>query len=95
MPTEVINDHVDACSQANTLATLSSYVGKTKAGIEILSFPLSRHLTLESKDTLNLQAILVAPVIATLPLMDFLKVKPEMWAQVSKTKQGVCLYGKL
>ena len=58
MPMEVVNDDADDCSQANTLATLPSYVGKTEAGTEILSFPLSRHLTLGAKDMLNLQAIL-------------------------------------
>ena len=76
MPTEVVNNDVDDCSQANTLATLPSYVGKIEAGTKILSFPLSRHLTPEAKDTLNLQAILAASTTATLPLMDFLKVKP-------------------
>ena len=88
MPMEVVNNDADDCSQANTLATLPSYVGKTEAGTKILSFPLSRHLTPEAKDTLNLQAILAAPVTTMLPLMDFLKVKPEMWAQVSKMLQN-------
>ena len=88
MPADTTQDDVDDCSQANTLETLLSYIGKTEAGIEILSFPLSRHLTPEAKDTLNLQAILAAPVTATLPLMDFLRVKPEMWAQVSRFLQN-------
>ena len=88
MPTDVAQDDADDRSQANTLATLPSYIGKTEAGTKILSFPLSRHLTPEAKDTLNLQAILAAPVTATLPLMDFLKVKPEMWAQVSRMLQN-------
>ena len=70
-PREVISNDADDCSQANTLATLPSYIGKTEAGTEILSFPLSRHLTPKAKDMLNLQAILAAPVTATLPLMDF------------------------
>ena len=70
-PRDVISDDADNCSQANTLATLPSYIGKTEAGTKILSFSLSRHLTPEAKDTLNLQAILAALVTATLPLMDF------------------------
>src|SRR5271156_4088460 len=49
-----------------------------------MPFPSSGHITPAIKDTLNLQAILAAPVTTTLPLMDFLKVKPEMWAQVSR-----------
>ena len=44
MPTEVVNDDADDCSQANTLAILPSYVGKTEAGTKILYFPFSRHL---------------------------------------------------
>ena len=52
MPMEVVNDDADDCSQANTLATLPSYVGKIEAGTKILSFPLSIHLTPEAKDTL-------------------------------------------
>ena len=68
----------------NTLATLPSYLGKTEAGTEILPLPLSDHITPKAKDTLNLQAILAAPVTATLPLMEFLRFKPEMWTQVLK-----------
>ena len=82
------NSHVSFTSSAAISWTLPSYIGKTESGTEILSFPLSIHLTPEAKDTLNLQAILAAPVTATLPLMDFLKVKPEMWAQVSKMLQN-------
>ena len=54
----MISDDADDCSQANTLATLPSYIGKTKAGTENPVISLSRHLTPEAKDTLNLQAIL-------------------------------------
>ena len=74
----------DDRSQANTLATLPSYVGKTEIGSEILPILLSSHITPNAKDTLNLHAIMSAPVTATLPLMDFLRVKPELWEQVSK-----------
>ena len=66
------------------LATLPSYLGKTEADTEILPFPSSGDLIPPAKDALNLQAILLAPVTATLSLMDFLKVKPEMWLQVAK-----------
>ena len=37
--------------------------------------------------TANLQAILSVPVMATLPLVEFLRVKPEMWEQVSRMLQ--------
>ena len=43
-PRDVTSDDVDNCSQANTLATLPSYIGKSKADTKILLFPLSRHL---------------------------------------------------
>ena len=79
-----MRDENDNCSQANTLATLPSYVGNTEIGSEILPIPLSSHITPHAKDTLNLHAIMSAPVTATLPLMDFLRVKPELWEQVSR-----------
>ena len=75
MPRDGIIEDADDYNQANTLATLPSYVGKTKVGIEILSFPFSRHLTLEAKDTLNLQAILVAPVNRYIAFDGFFKSK--------------------
>ena len=74
----------DESSQANTLATLPSYIGRMEMGSEIQPIPLSEHITPKAKDTLNLQAIMSAPVMATLPLMDLLKVKPELWEQVSE-----------
>ena len=83
-PQDTVMEENDDCSQANTLATLPSYVGKTEIGSEILPIPLSSHITPSAKDTLNLHAIMSAPVTATLPLMDFLRVKPELWEQVSK-----------
>ena len=83
-PRDTAGDDTDDCSQANTLATLPSYLGKTEVGTEILPLPLSDHITPKAKDTLNLQAILAAPVTATLPLMEFLRFKPEMWTQVLK-----------
>ena len=79
-----MSNDADDCSQANTLATLPSYLGKTKIGTKVIPLPLSKHITPKAKDTLNLQDILAAPVTATLPLMDFLKVKPKIWAQVSR-----------
>ena len=45
------------------------------------------------KDIANLQAILLAPVMDTLPLVEFLKVKPKLWEYVAETmgNQGLCL----
>ena len=48
------NDDADDCSEANTLATLPSYIGKTEIGMEIFPLPLSSYITLKAKDTLNL-----------------------------------------
>lgn len=76
----VVDDEEDR-SQANTLATLPSYVENTEMGSKILPIPLSEHISPKAEDTLNLQAIMSAPVTATLPLMEFL---PKLWEQVSK-----------
>ena len=82
-PRDMVIGEDDDSSQANTLATLPSYIGKIEMGSKIQYIPLLDHITPKAKDTLNLQAIMSAPVTATLPLMDFLRVKPELWEQVS------------
>ena len=51
------------------------------------------HIIPKASDTLSLQAILSAPITTTLPLMDFLKVKPELWAQVSKLLRDKGYFG--
>lgn len=83
-PKESMIGDEDDCSQANILATLPSYIGKTENGTKILRIPLFEHIIPKASETRSLQAILSAPITATLPLMDFLKVKPKLWAQVSK-----------
>ena len=47
-----------------------------------------RNLPPKKKDTLNLQALLSAPVTCTLPLKDLLKVKPELWDEVAVFMSG-------
>ena len=66
----------DKASEAKTLATLPSFLGEHEEKTEIIPVPQSLHITPEVKETSLLQAILSAPTTATLPLSDFLKVKP-------------------
>ena len=77
----------DAKSEANTLATLPSFQGEYEAKIEIIPIPSSQQLIPPILDMANLRAVLSAPVTATLPLSDFLKVKPEMWDSVANMLQ--------
>ena len=77
----------DAKSEANTLATLPSFQGEYEAKTEIIPIPSSQQLIPPILDTANLRAILSAPITATLPLSDFLKVKPEMWDSVANMLQ--------
>ena len=74
----------DQDSEANTLATLPSFLGEYEAKTEIVQVPQSRQITPNRKETAHLQAILSAPVTATLPLADFLKVKPKLWQYVAE-----------
>ena len=74
----------DGNSEANTLATLSYFLGEYEAKMEVLQVPQSQQVTPRVKDTANLQAILLALVTATLPLVDFLKVKPKLWEYVAE-----------
>ena len=87
----------DENSEANTLATLPSFLGDYEAKTEVLQVPQSQQVTPGVKDTANLQAILSAPVTATLPLADFLKVKPKLWEYVAEMmrSQGFCLTKKM
>ena len=87
----------DGNSEANTLATLPSFLGDYEAKTEVLQVPQSQQVTPGVKDTANLQAILSAPVTATLPLADFLKVKPKLWEYVAEMmrSQGFCLTKKM
>jgi len=71
----------------NTLATLPSYIEITETGTEILPLPYSKQITPEEKYTLNLHLVLNNRVIATLPLMELLKVKLKLWSQVSHMLQ--------
>lgn len=82
---EIENEAGDTQSKANTLATLPFLVGNTETITHILPMPNSHLATPEVKDTSNLHAILSAPMTATLPLVEFLKARPNMWKQVSKT----------
>ena len=78
----------DDRSENNTLATLPSFQGEYEAKIYIIPIPSSQQLILPIKDIANLQAILSAPITATLPLAEFLRVKPEMWDEVSRMLQA-------
>ena len=87
----------DENSEANTLATLPSFLGEYEAKTEVLQVPQSQQVTPGVKDTANLQVILLTPVTATLPLVDFLKVIPKLWEYVAKMmrSQGFCLTKKM
>lgn len=79
-------------SEANTMETLPSFLGEYETKTEIIPIPRSC-----AKDTANLQAILSDPVTATLPLANFLQVKPQLWEYVAATmsKQGFALTNKM
>ena len=87
----------DGNSEANTLATLPSFLGEYEVKTKIILVPQSQQITPSAKDTTNLQAILSAPITATLPLADFLKVKPKLWEYMvaTMTKQGFALTNKM
>lgn len=52
--------------------------------IEILSIQSSQQVAPNVKETSNLHIGLSVLMIATLPRVEFLKVKPKMWEQESK-----------
>lgn len=57
----------------------------------------SQQITPSVKDMANLQAILLTPVMTTLPFADFLKVKPKLREYVAEMmrKQGSHLTRKM
>lgn len=83
----------DGGSEANTLSTLLSFLGDYEKKIKVIPFPKLQQITPSVKDTADLQAILSAPVRATLPLAGLLKVKPKLWEYVAETmgNKGLCL----
>ena len=84
LTTEELRGETDGDNKANTLATLPPYLGDYETKIEVIHIPESQQITPGVKDTANLQAILSAPVTTTLPLADFLKVKPKLWEYVAE-----------
>ena len=79
---EELKGETDGDNKASTLATLPPYLGDYKIKIEVIHIPKSQQITPGVKDTANLHAILSAPIMTTLPLADFLKVKPKLWEYV-------------
>ena len=90
LTTEERRGETDGESEANTLATLPAFLGHYETKTEVIHIPESQQIMIGVKDTVNLQAILSALVTTTLPLADFLRVKPKLWEYVAKMmrKQG-------
>ena len=93
LTSDELRGETDGDSKANTLATLPPYLGDYETKTEVIHIPESQQVTPGVKDTASLQAILSAPVTTTLPLADFLKVKPKLWEYVADMmrKQGLHL----
>ncbi|MCO5560559.1 hypothetical protein L7F22_014174 [Adiantum nelumboides] len=66
------------------LDTLPNYLGEYEARSEVFPIPTARSMkNKEQKDGANLQALMSAPVTCTLPLVDLLKVRPDLWENIA------------
>ena len=90
-----VNKRIASQPSKLTLRTMPSYLGAYEAHSQIMRVPSMRKMLPKEKDTLNLQALMSAPVTCTLPLTDLLKVKPELWDEVALCLTGQESKGKL
>ena len=58
---------------------MPSYLGEYEGHSTILKIPATRREPPRERERGNLHAILSAPVTCTLPLVDLLKLWPELW----------------
>lgn len=63
-------------SKAETLRTLTSYLGEYEAKSDLRKLPSQKFSSPQTIDLPNLSALMSAPIQCTLPLADVLKVKP-------------------
>ena len=71
-------------SKADSFKTLPSYLGEYEANSEVRKLPT---LKMPSPKTLNISSLsmlLSAPIKCTLPLVDLLRARPEMWEEVAR-----------
>lgn len=69
-------------SKPNTLKTLPSYLGEYEARSDVIKLMSFLKENPPILDSMNLAALLSAPIKCTLTLAEVLKVKPELWKDV-------------
>ena len=70
--------------------TMPFYLGYYEPRSVIVKVPSIWKSIQNERDTANLHALMSTPVTCTLPLMDLLKVRPDLWERVARclTEQG-------
>lgn len=82
---------VSAQSNKLTCKTLPSYLGLYEAHSQIMQVPSMTQQPHQERDIGSLQALMSAPVTCTIPLAEFLKLRPRLWGEVATqlTEQGL------
>ena len=80
-------------SKASTMKELQSFLGDGGSDEDIRRVPSQYKPSPVILDTANLQALLSTPVKVTLPLVEVLRVRPELWQEVVDclTKMGITM----
>ena len=78
----------------HTLQTMPSYLGEYEPKSVVMRVPSVWNNKKKEHDNANLHTLMSAPITCTLPLMDVLKVRPELWESVAKRLQDVGLWNK-
>ena len=94
MPSEGDLDSESSFPSKQTLKTLPSYLGEYEPKSVILKVPSMWNAKQKEVDTKNLHALMSTPVTCTLPLMELLKIKPELWEYVAKCLTNHGLWNK-
>ncbi|MCO5546850.1 hypothetical protein L7F22_000287 [Adiantum nelumboides] len=82
----------DATNRDFALGTLPSYLGEYEVKSEIVPITIPNVSSDKNEmDTMNLQALMSAPVTCTIPLADLLKIRPNLWENVA----GLSKVGKI
>ena len=84
---------VDSFPSKQTLMTMPSYLGDYKKRSVIVKVPSIWKSIQNERDMANLHALMSAPVTCTLPLMDLLKIRPDLWESVARCSDRTRILG--
>ena len=82
----------DSFPSKQTLHTMPSYLGDYEPKSVVMKVPSVWNNKKKEHNTANLHALMSAPITCILPLINVLKVRPDLWENVAKRLQDMGLW---